>query len=124
MNIINIPIIVDLTVQGNNVAPTLIVEGNNQEVDFGLDTSISIDVHDVYEGSYEIIPLVFEDQVLETKDKLMIDNLVIKQVPNIDDYLNKIDSISVNEITQEIDENKNVNIDMSILDCGTSIIGV
>lgn len=32
----------------------------------------------------------------------------------------KIDSISVNNVAQTIDQNKNVNIDLRVIDCGTS----
>ena len=126
MGIVNLPIVVDLIVESNTVAPTLIVEGNSPGITLDLDSKINAEiiVQDEYEGPYEVIPLIFEDETLATKDKYMTDDLVIKKVPNIDDYLNKIDSISVNGITQTIDQNKNVDIDLTLLDCGTSIINV
>ena len=124
MDVVQLPIVVDLIVESNDVAPILIVEGNNPGVILDVDTNINVNTYDEYEGPYEIVPLIFEDQTLETKEKIMVDNVVIKQVPNIDDYLNKIDSLSVNGITQPIDQDKNVNIDLTLLDCGTSTINV
>ena len=44
------------------------------------------------------------------------------------EYINenggKIDSISVNGVRQTIDQNKNVNIDLMVFDCGTSTLVV
>lgn len=36
---------------------------------------------DPYEGPYEVIPSTQSDQLLETKDKRMEDNLNVKEIP-------------------------------------------
>lgn len=46
--------------------------------DFGEVTLVKTD--DVYEGDYEVTPRVYS-QVLETKDKLMIDDVLINVIP-------------------------------------------
>ena len=35
----------------------------------------------MYEGEYNITPLAFEQQELETKNKILEDNLIVKEVP-------------------------------------------
>lgn len=42
----------------------------------------------------------------------------------VEEYGGKIDSISVGGTAMEIDENKNVNIDNLIFDCGTSTTNI
>lgn len=37
--------------------------------------------YDAYDNSYEIVPKAFQSQVLETKDRVMKENLVVKEVP-------------------------------------------
>lgn len=36
---------------------------------------------EIYEGIYEIIPSVFEKQILETKNKKMTDDVTVKEIP-------------------------------------------
>ena len=38
-------------------------------------------VGDVYKGSYSITPKAWEEQVLETKSKVLTDNMAIKEIP-------------------------------------------
>ena len=45
---------------------------------FGEVTLIKTD--DIYEGDYEVTPRVYS-QILETKDKLMIDDVLINVIP-------------------------------------------
>ena len=35
----------------------------------------------MYEGAYEVTPLPFESQTLETKNKMMNDNVVVLEIP-------------------------------------------
>lgn len=37
--------------------------------------------HTTYEGPYEVTPKAFEEQVLETHDQLMEDDVRVKQIP-------------------------------------------
>ena len=46
--------------------------------DFG--EVILIKTDDVYEGNYDVIPRVYQ-QVLSTKDKLMLDDVTIEVIP-------------------------------------------
>lgn len=49
-----------------------------------LETSDVLVVHDKlpeYAGSYEITPLAYEAQTLETKDKTMTENLTVLEIP-------------------------------------------
>lgn len=36
---------------------------------------------EIYEGTYEVVPNVFDNLILETKDKRMIDNVTVTQIP-------------------------------------------
>ena len=46
--------------------------------DFG--EVILVKTDDVYEGDYNVIPRVYQ-QVLETKDKLMLDDVTVEVIP-------------------------------------------
>lgn len=50
--------------------------------------------HPPYTGSYEVTPSVAGEQVLQTKDKYMTDNLVILEVP-YSEVSNTVDGITV-----------------------------
>lgn len=60
----------------------------------------------------------------EIKEKIaeIIDTYATKEY--VQEYGGKIDSISIGGVEQTIDENKNVNIDDLVLDCGTSILNI
>ena len=47
-------------------------------IDFGEIFKIKTD--DIYDGEYEVTPRVYE-QILETKDKLMLDNVTVNVIP-------------------------------------------
>lgn len=40
-----------------------------------------MDEYDAYAGSYEIVPKALESQTLETRNKVMKQDLVVKEVP-------------------------------------------
>lgn len=53
-----------------------------------LDVVLEIDIievpvydHEIYDGEYDITPLAFQEQELETKDKLLEKNIKIKEIP-------------------------------------------
>lgn len=50
------------------------------ELDVIIEGSISPD-YDMYKGSYNITPLAYNKQELETKNKIMEKNLIVKEVP-------------------------------------------
>ena len=47
-------------------------------MDFGEVTLIRVDK--VYDGEYDVIPRVYQ-QILETKDKLMLDDITVQIIP-------------------------------------------
>lgn len=48
------------------------------KIDFGEVVLVRTD--NIYEGDYEVTPRVYE-QILETKDKLMLDDVTVKVIP-------------------------------------------
>ena len=41
----------------------------------------STETHETYFGPYEVIPLAFTDQILETNNKIMTDDVTVFKVP-------------------------------------------
>lgn len=39
-----------------------------------------------YDGEYDITPKAYQDQILETADKLMINNVIVHKVPYIETH--------------------------------------
>lgn len=56
------------------------IEIQELELDVIIEGTINPDI-DTYKGSYNIIPLAYKKQELETKNKLMEKNLIVKEVP-------------------------------------------
>jgi hypothetical protein len=83
LDVVELPIKINLRVQENKVEFPLKVVNNNEYVEFASDTKI--DVHIIegskYEGEYIITPLAYDDQVLETKNKTCEEDIVVKKVP-------------------------------------------
>lgn len=42
--------------------------------------------HKRYDGSYDIIPKAYQDQILETADKLMVKNVIVHKVPYVETH--------------------------------------
>ena len=61
------------------------------------------------------------DEIQEEIEEI-INNYVTKEY--VEEYGGKIDSISIGGIKQSIDDNKNVDIDNVVLECGTSTINI
>ena len=55
-------------------------EGAEFCLDFGEITVIHTD-YDPYAGPYEVVPKAWQDQVLPTKDKNMLDDVTVFEVP-------------------------------------------
>ena len=82
-SIIDLPIIVNMDViENSNVFELDIVELSNV-LNLSIDSEIIVKNYDAerYEGSYLIIPAAYDDQVLETKNKLCTENIVVEKVP-------------------------------------------
>lgn len=57
------------------------VTSSEETIDMLIGAEYSIAGAEVYRGEYEVIPKAHESQTLETKDKLMEDNVFIFSVP-------------------------------------------
>lgn len=44
-------------------------------------SSYIINDAEIYDGEYDIIPKAFEEQELETKDKILKDNVKVREIP-------------------------------------------
>lgn len=82
-DIIQIPIVVQMDVLENSNVYELAVDKTVNEFTLTLDTAVIAEITDVdkYEGDYIITPLAYESQILETKQKLCTENIVVKEVP-------------------------------------------
>lgn len=74
--------IASFTARENHTVP---VEVNNQSVNVAIReinvvTKLSGDA-EYYEGSYDVTPKAHQPQTLETKDKLMSDNVRVREIP-------------------------------------------
>lgn len=50
--------------------------------ELGFTGSLSVTTEpESFDGNYEVTPKAFESQTLETKDKLMKENITIKEIP-------------------------------------------
>lgn len=48
--------------------------------------SAQIEPHKKYDGEYNITPKAYQDQVLETADKLMVNNVIVYKVPYVETH--------------------------------------
>lgn len=80
---IELPIIVNMDVIENSNVYELTVDKLLNEFELIVDSDIIVKVADAdaYEGEYVIIPLAYDQQVLDTKDKLCRENIIVKEVP-------------------------------------------
>lgn len=63
-----------------NPAVDLTVDGP-VTISFALDSGIQIINADTYDGDYTVSPKAFDPTVLPTKNKTMVDDLTVTQVP-------------------------------------------
>lgn len=54
------------------------IEIEDVELEIEFDTS---GVYDYYEGPYDVIPLAWDDQILETREKIMRRNVHVEKIP-------------------------------------------
>ena len=65
----------EISTGNGNISPIMKISGN---ITYGVgegDTPI------IYEGDYDVIPLAFQETVLKTKNKKLVDNIVVKEIP-------------------------------------------
>lgn len=68
-----------------NISPIKTISGNikadksiSGNITYGIGKGETIPL---YEGDYEVLPLAFEETVLPTKDKKLIEDIVVKEIP-------------------------------------------
>ena len=79
---INLPIVVDMTLDTSKTAFAMALESNIEEYTLTNDTVINATIIDVpqYEGPYTIDSLSKNDVVLETKNKMCSDDITVKKI--------------------------------------------
>lgn len=50
-------------------------------VKFKIDSTLIVGEGEPYEGEYIITPLAFTDQILDTKNKVLTEDIVVQKVP-------------------------------------------
>lgn len=75
-----LPMRIDISLSESTQEYSLQVEQN--QYDFSVDAaeSITVNIGEVYDGPYEVIPKVFS-QTLRTKEKRMEDDVAIREIP-------------------------------------------
>lgn len=75
------PIVVGLEIAATNEAIDFSIGSSGETVAFAVDTEIRATTLDEYDGAYVVIPKVYQEQVLETKNKAMTDNVTVYEIP-------------------------------------------
>lgn len=75
------PIVVGLEIAATNEAVDFDIAFSGETVDLGVDTEIRAVTLEEYDGAYVVIPKVSQEQVLETKNKAMTDNVTVYEIP-------------------------------------------
>ena len=74
-----IPIVVKFKVKEDD--PIRFKVTDDESVKFKIDSMIAIGGAERYEGEYVITPKAYDEQILETKDKIMSNDVVVLKVP-------------------------------------------
>ena len=79
----DVPLVVDLEVESDQVEFDLEIENDIFEFDLETDQTIVINKTsgDIYEGPYEVTPMAYNEVILETKEKKMSDNVTVLEIP-------------------------------------------
>lgn len=84
MAVYDVPLVVDLTVESDQLELGLEIDVNDI-LEFDIESSQTIVVNhidaDKYDGTYLVTPLANSEVVLETTGKMMEDDVTIKKVP-------------------------------------------
>lgn len=65
----------DQTTVNGNISPIMTISGN---ITYGVGEG---DFSPVYDGDYNVTPLAFQEVKLKTKDKKLIEDIVVKEIP-------------------------------------------
>ena len=82
---IELPIIVDLTVNKSKQVYEFDIENNSPEIEFTLRNGIVFD-YPVYDGEY-VVDAGYDPVVLETKDKVLLQNVTVNRLPENEIYI-------------------------------------
>lgn len=80
---IQLPIVVNMSVDQSKRVFCLAVEQTCETYQMTQDAVFNVNIVDapIYEGDYVITPLAHSQTVLETKDKLLEDNVTVLKIP-------------------------------------------
>lgn len=65
----------DQTTVNGNISPITTISGN---ITYGIGEG---DFSPVYDGDYNVTPLAFQEVKLNTKDKKLIEDIVVREIP-------------------------------------------
>ncbi len=78
-------IVIPLVISSVDTMLPMSVSDTNTLVPMGYESTITITTDvERYEGDYTVTPRAFTDQVLDTKNKMMIDDLIVTKVPKFE----------------------------------------
>ena len=77
-----LPMRIDIQLSESRQEYALRVSGNNENISLTPSETINVNIvgGDPYEGPYIVVPKIV-DQTLETKDKLMEDDVLVREIP-------------------------------------------
>ena len=75
------PIRIPMKVAVSDTTIPMKVSSDSETVSMKLGAAYEISVPEIYEGSYEVIPKAYDEQILPTKDKYLTDDVSVKRVP-------------------------------------------
>ena len=77
------PIIIDVDVGHNVPVIPMTLESNVTTIGVSVGDAINVQIlpSATYDGDYVVIPKAYDDQILETKNLLMKDDVTVKRVP-------------------------------------------
>lgn len=71
----------DFIIKETDTVLDFIINDNDNVLDFVMAECIRIIEGDHYKGPYEVIPLAWQEQSLETKNKVMDKNVTVFEIP-------------------------------------------
>ena len=74
------PVVIPMTVSVSNVQIPMSVSVSNVQMQMSIGAAYSIVDGDWYDGEYDVTPML-TDQTLLTRDKLMRNNVTVREIP-------------------------------------------
>jgi len=74
-------ITIPMRVRAEGIVVPMQVGTRNQNINMSIGAEYSVAEGQIYEGSYEVTPKAHSDQTLDTKGKLMTDDVTVFKIP-------------------------------------------